>query len=269
MTANECKTFRRELDEADPNHQLSSKARDHLRGCVECRGFDSDQRALRGLIASLEPVAAPSDFDFRLRARLAREKSSAGNDAGVGRFLRMPLPVAAAALVLLVALAGLVVKNWMTSSTPTVVSVPPRSEVVSAPPDGTNAIVPSTDTKAGAKGVVATSGGSKNNPRSADRQSSTARNNVPRNLANVPRKGEGSATRELGLSPAPVLGGEQPDNAGAVVRVPLDARALQISIDDGRGATRTISLPTVSFGSQRLMTSQSFMPTRASVKGVW
>jgi hypothetical protein len=271
MTPNECKTFRRELEEADPNHQMSTKARDHLSGCAECRSFDSDQRALRGLIASLEPVAAPSDFDFRLRARLAREKSGAGNGAGVSSFLRFLRPVAAVALVLLIAVAGVVFKNWMTPSTTTVVNVPPRSEVVSPEPGGgTKAVVSSSKTQAGVTGVVATSGGSENNPGTRDRYSPTgSRNNVPRNPAVVLRKGEASATRELGLSPAPVLGSEETDNAGAVVRVPLNARALQISIDDGRGATRTISLPTVSFGSQRLMASQSFLPTRASVKGVW
>lgn len=270
MTSNECKTFRRELDEADPNHQLSTKARDHLRGCAECRSCDSDQRSLHGLIASLEPVAAPSDFDFRLRARLAREKSGARNGAGVSNFLRIPRPVVAAALVLLVAVAGVVVKNWMSSPKTTAINVTPHSVVISAPSGGTKAIVPTSNTQAGVTGVVATSGGSENNPGTTDRYSPTARrNSVSRNLANVLRKGEASATRELGLSPAAVLGSEQTGNAGSVVRVPLDARALQISIDDGRGTIRTISLPTVSFGSQRLMANQSFMPTGGSAKGVW
>lgn len=269
MTANECKTFRRELDEADTSYQLSSNALDHLRGCAECRSFDSDRRALRGLIASLEPVAAPSDFDFRLRARLAREKSSGGNGAGVSRFLRMLRPVAVAALVLLIAVAGVVVKNWMTPSTTTAVNVPSRNEVVSAPSDSSKAIVSPSDSKAGVTGVVATSVSSENNSGLTGRRSSRAGNSVPRNVDNVVRKRDGRATREFGLSPAPVVSIEGPDNASSVVRVPLDARALQISIDDGRGATRTISLPTVSFGSQRIMTSQSFVPTRTSAKGVW
>ena len=269
MTANECKTIRRELDEADSNHQLSSKALEHLRGCAECRTFNSDQRALRGLIASLEPVAAPSDFDFRLRARLAREKSSTGNGAGVSSLLRKLRPVAVAALVLLITAAGLVVRNWMTSSPATAVNVPSRNDLGAPPSDGSRAIVPPPDTEARVTGVVATSAASDNNPGWKGHRSSRAGNSVPRNVDNVIRKRDGRATREFGLSPAPVVSSERPDNANSVVRVPLDARALQISIDDGRGATRTISLPTVSFGSQRLMTSQSFMPTRASARGVW
>jgi hypothetical protein len=266
MNTNECKTIRRELDEAETNQPLSSRAAEHLQGCAECRSFDSDQRTLHGLMASLEPVAAPPDFDFRLRARIAREKSRARSSTGLGNFLKIPRPVAALALVLLIAVAGIVVRNWMTSSSTTaVVGTPPRKD---APLRETGANPIDTGTKNSGTGTLAISAVPSNKPPSQDGHSGTA-NKATRGTQVVARKGEGTATREYSVTPAAVLDVNQADSAGSIIRVPLDGRALQILIDDGRGATRTISLPTVSFGSQRLMSSQSFMPPVSPTKGVW
>lgn len=263
MTTHECKTIRRELDEAYPNQQPSNSAAEHLRGCSDCKAFASDQRALRGLIATLQPVVAPADFDFRLRARLAREKSRAQNGAGISNFFKMPMPVAVAALVLLAGVAGVVIKNWLTSSPANL----PASKVVAVTPRNAVPAVPS-DRGAESTKVVATTTDA-GNPGANDSHSVS----VPKNRASrinqvVVRRPE-FGVRDFGISPASVLVGEQLDITLSGVRVPLDARALQISIDDGRGETRTISLPRVSFGSQRLVASQGFMPAVSPTKGVW
>src|SRR5713226_2461923 len=103
----DCKTIRREIEEANLDDLLSNEANEHLRTCAECRRFHGDRRALRDLIGSLETVGAPADFDFRLRARLAREKPS----NGYGSFLLSARPISAAALVVLIAVVALVVRN--------------------------------------------------------------------------------------------------------------------------------------------------------------
>jgi hypothetical protein len=262
MTTNECKTIRRELDEADPIQQLSNSAAEHLRGCSDCNAFASDQRALRGLIATLQPVVAPADFDFRLRARLAREKSGAQNGAGIRNFFKMPLPAAVAVLVLLVGVAGVVIRNWVTSSSANL----PASKVVAVTPNNAVPAVPSDRGTESTKAVATTGAG---NPRASDSHSVSAPGNRPPRVNQVVVRRPEVGVRDFGVSPASVLMGEQADLTGAVVRVPLDARALQISIDDGRGETRTISLPRVSFGSQRLVASQGFMPAVSPTKGVW
>ena len=268
MTTNECKTIRRELDEAEANQPLSTKAVDHLQGCAECRSFNSDQRTLHSLMASLETVTAPPDFDFRLRARIAREKSRARTGGGLGNFLKIPRPVAALALVLFIVVAGIVVKNWMTPSTTTAVVPPSQTKDDPLKNAGTKPV--DSGTKSSGTGTLAVNATPGNNPTSGDGHTATApRNKGARNTLAAARKGEGTATRDYSVSPAAVLDGNQADNAGSIIRVPLDGRALQILIDDGRGATRTISLPTVSFGSQRLMSSQSFMPPVLPAKGVW
>src|SRR5713226_9647134 len=103
----DCKTIRREIDEANLDDLLTNEANEHLRTCAECRRFHDDRRALRDLVGSLETVGAPADFDFRLRARLAREKHA----NGYGSLLLSARPIAAAALIVLVAVVGLIVRN--------------------------------------------------------------------------------------------------------------------------------------------------------------
>src|SRR6267143_3411506 len=69
-----CRDIRREIEEVGPDNLLSSSAKDHMENCLECRTFSEDRLKLREMLSSLGAVTAPDDFDFRLRARLAKEK---------------------------------------------------------------------------------------------------------------------------------------------------------------------------------------------------
>ena len=69
-----CRNIRREIEVVGPVNLLSSSAKDHIENCLECRTFSEDRLKLREMLSSLGAVAAPDDFDFRLRARLANEK---------------------------------------------------------------------------------------------------------------------------------------------------------------------------------------------------
>jgi hypothetical protein len=72
------------------------------------------------------------------------------------------------------------------------------------------------------------------------------------------------ATRELSNTGAVVFGNTQP--VGTSAAFPIDASSVQFfkfSVDDGRGNAKTISVPTISFGSQRLMhNANQFAPKR-------
>ena len=272
MTTNECKAVRREIDQTDLAGQLTTEASDHLLGCAECRTFEAEQRSLQGLMASLDKVAAPSDFDFRLRARLAREKGRPRRDVGISSFAIIPRSIAAVALVMLIAVAGIVVKNWLASrNASTSNAVNGSARVGDASPKETGTTSPISPVRPRKENV----------PGMASKQNEVGRDNVTQRRAPAPqkinapssglavaRKGKGTATVEFGVSPAPVLESDQKPDPGTVVLVSLDTRALKISIDNGRGTSRTISLPTVSFGSQRLMARDSFQPV-SSAKGVW
>jgi hypothetical protein len=71
MEAMNCKACRIEIEESETRESLSAEARLHAETCLPCRTARDEHLSLRRLIGSLEAVAAPPDFDLRLRARLA------------------------------------------------------------------------------------------------------------------------------------------------------------------------------------------------------
>jgi hypothetical protein len=74
-----------------------------------------------------------------------------------------------------------------------------------------------------------------------------------------------SGVKEYALNSAQVT---TLDAVPGLVEVPVDASVFRLSIDNGRGVARTISLPPVSFGSQRLLPRDAaFVP--ASSRGDW
>src|SRR4030095_7336730 len=107
MNTNYCQAIQREIDEANLNAELSASAKEHLGQCDKCRRFHHEHRMLRGLMAELETVGAPPDFDFRLRARLAREAPSNGYRG----LLLTARPLAVITAVLVLVIAVVVVKN--------------------------------------------------------------------------------------------------------------------------------------------------------------
>ena len=106
-------------------------------------------------------------------------------------------------------------------------------------------------------------------PKPADREPQKRRNFKNSTVA---LKGNSpDVSQDLGQSQAQVL---KPFNEGfetyPTAAFPINAsyQSLKVSVDDGRGASRTISLPAVSFGSQQAL-SQTASPLMASARGVW
>ena len=266
MTTKDCKTIRQRIDESSPVDQLGGIIGEHLRGCAECRSFEAEHRALQGLMAGLGTVTAPADFDFRLRARIARETSTARNGGGLATFLRLPHPIAVAALVLLLAVGGIAIRNWLSSRRAPISTAENRT--TPAKPDNaadkSQTLSPNGSDKLPNTATAVNTVATRENKESQPRSIAVRKNNNLRNSYPAPRNGGGTATRDMALGSAPVV----MSTNGSVVRVPLDDQALRILIDDGRGVPHTVSLPIVSFGSQRLM-SHSFVPATSSSKGVW
>lgn len=75
-----CRKCQAEIETRGRRRLLGAEARAHVEGCAACFAFAAEQQALQALLADLEPVAAPADFDFRLRARMAADE-----EAGRGR----------------------------------------------------------------------------------------------------------------------------------------------------------------------------------------
>ena len=273
MTSNDCKLVRREIDEADLNQQLSSAASQHLQSCPACRSFRDEGRGLRSLMSSLETVAAPADFDFRLRARLAREKDRPHSVFAIGDLIGAR-SLATVALLLLIAVAGIIVRNRMSSTGGRVAvqsTAIPEVRTAREEIKGITPTVPPGKSQRDSENVA--SKGSQTSVTTGPIQQRRARTPSTGGLkaASVVAQNK-QGVRESGETPATVITLVRPADAEPVVRIPIDARSLRLSVDNGRGSARTISLPSFSFGSQRVLASGfSFAPTafEKEHKGVW
>ena len=254
MRKNNCELIRRELDELMLDETCSQAALQHLQECGACREFHEKQTKLRQIVGSLGTVAAPADFDFRLRARLANESSSAASPLNFIAWPVLRRGFAAAALLVVLATGAVLVRNVLNrpaaSDDTAKQASPPAVRETPKPPE---VVTPNPPEKPKGEGVVVVSNRPPQGNRT-ERQRQVAINTRP--MATVDSSNLG----------AEVINGAKPYAYSAAF--PIDASSLQsfkVSVDDGRGNAKTISVPTISFGSQRLMqNANQFAP-----KKVW
>jgi len=239
-----CQNVRRAIEAADRGDLLSVAAAEHIRGCAVCEKLNDEHLKLRDIVANLGTVKAPEDFDFRLRARLARE-GTAGARTGLNKFAFGFRSLAFASLMVVFAGTMLV----MSLRSPQQIANMPEQPTIEAPVAAASPFQPPIGSPAGATTPVAVT---------ADRP--------PRRSENSKRERTGS--RDMASTRAPVV--RTSDLTAHATDFPIDAspKAVKVSMDDGRGSSRTISVPTVSFGSQRVL-SQSNSPLVASARGAW
>ena len=247
MRQNNCEVIRRELDELMLDETCSSVAMEHLRECSACREFQQKQTRLRQIVGGLGTVAAPPDFDFRLRARLASESSSATFHlkSAYWPFARRGLAVAA---VLLVLATGVVIVRNVMNRPPQVIAV--REEPVVPPPAPKPVESPKPTVNPHEFSAVVTG----NSPH---------KNKNDRPVQAIAKNRRAVATIDFSSERADVING----SLAASTAFPIDAslQSLKVSLDDGRGNARTISVPTITFGSQRVLHGgNQFAP-----KGIW
>lgn len=75
----ECKVFMTEIDGAADGGAPGSRASAHAAACAACGEELRGREALRGLVRGLGRVEAPPDFEYRLRARMARSRPGGGH----------------------------------------------------------------------------------------------------------------------------------------------------------------------------------------------
>jgi hypothetical protein len=276
MNTIKCKDARREIEEVGVGQQLGSFAATHIRECSECQLFRKERIRLRQLIAGLGAVEAPADFDFRLRARIARDKSNTSKDDRAWRQgLSRNAPAAlVAALLLLVAIAGLFALRGRGVKTPvsataqpdlgnTTIETKSRSQpsFPSSPePQNGSSLAQHNERDKGAIRLDI-------RPVITPQTLSTHRNSIAARQGN-----RNTATREFGSLPAPVFKAENSmAGVGPFSSFPVKAasQSLKVSLDDGRGGARTISFPTVSFGSQRVIAGGGSPLLTSSPKDAW
>ena len=244
MRKNNCKLIRRELDELMLDEAWSSSATEHLRECASCREFHEQQTKLRQIVGSLGTVEAPADFDFRLRARLAND----GNSAPTIYWTFVRRGLAVAAMVIVFVTGAVVVRNLLNAPA-TVENVAQQPQVQQpAPPQEVTPVVKEENKP---QETVADAG-----------------NKIPVTI----RKSRGTqadyrkrplSTVDFSNVRATVINGTEPVGVSAAFPIDTSAQPFKVSLDDGRGNAKTISVPTISFGSQRIVQSgNEFAPKR-------
>ncbi len=248
MTNRVCRNTRREIDESELHQTLSDNAAVHLQVCAGCRAFHEERTRLRDLIGSLEPVTAPGDFDFRLRARIAVRTQSRREGIFSGLRFAMSAKIAAAVMVMLV--ASIVWVSQRTTTQPLPVA---RVEKPNNPP--------SVTTTGGNESALK---GSVKDTNPGSESIAQKRNGTAVKPSKISSKTQGGRSYDLSEGSAESV--VRPvDDAGSV-SLAAPVKPLVVSMEDDRGATRTISLPPVSFGSQRLVDNR--IPA-SSMNRVW
>lgn len=258
MNSRECRTTRQEIEQSELHQRLSDPAFRHLESCRACREFQLERTHLRELIGSLEPVAAPGDFDVRLRARIAADSQQSARGSFFNRFVVGTPAIALAAVVVI--LTGLIV--WLAQH--------PRNQE-STIASGTPARIGQATTP----GDKAAENTDSNSPAAA------ATTNPPPTLTAQAPKGRNlyrdTSGRSAGargpIGPATdfnVTGAEsirQGEQRAGEVSLSAPVKPLVVSLEDNSGTKRRISLPPVSFGSQRLVDNR--LPLNSTNSRSW
>ena len=234
MSKTNCEVIRRELDELMLGETCSAAALEHLRECAACREFNEKQTRLRQIVGGLGTVSAPPDFDFRLRARLANDANGA---AAFHFWPAVRRGLAFAVVLFLVLLGALLVRNVFNRA-PANKQVATTDQHNNTPaPQPSQTAIPKEEPKPAPELFAAAP---ERHPQTIKTSQTGSR--IKRTLA----------SEDFSSQRAPVFNGVEP--AGAFEVLPLDSsQSFKVSLDDGRGNARTISVPSLSFGSQRML----------------
>jgi len=266
----DCRNIRREIEEADCTEAVSASVSDHLTRCSRCETFHAEQAKLRQIVSNLGTVSAPGDFEFRLRARLASEKRGAAQPfrlAGVSFGLKS---AALATMLLMIGSAALILSLRPGATDSSVAGIPGGApKIDSRQPNGVAPTAPTVSNNGDASApTVAVS-----TPGSGDRNATGPRGANRDGRAGNQLASAGSSrikTRDMASTAAKIVRPEDLVAAAGHSVFPIDAstQPVRVSLDNGRGAAKTISVPGVSFGSQRTL-NQNPSPLLASSRGAW
>lgn len=266
-----CKYVCREIEESDHGQRLSASVTEHLAGCPQCQSFHDERAKLRQLVASLETVAAPPDFHSRVRSRLANEKADA--HAGYS-FTNLSFGFPSVALAMLVLMVGGVfaLRAWNASTNKTT-AVQTESPQVNPPntvkSEQSALARKSEPTLPDNRGTAAAIKVERSEP-VPTLQRVAKRKSLNRTVAAV-RTSKHVATKEFSSTPAPVV--KQDEAVASLEKFPIflieaSSQPLRLSLDYSSGVSRTISVPALSFGSERVV-GDGLSLVKSSPKGAW
>jgi hypothetical protein len=265
-----CEAYRVLIEEAaDRGAEHAPALGAHLGACAPCREFRRERAALLELLGGLEKVDAPDDFEFRLRARIARQRAA---EKSLLRRLRFAPGLASAAVAAcLLAAAALYFRAPLDAN----------NNQVAARPDAPAAPVSNSvaEAEAARHNQVAAVNPEQNGPgeRAVEEQDKPQRRaRVAEEKASAQRPRRASREDNFGVRTAPVVDvskGRQlashSETQGVALRT--SPETLRVVLRDARGESYVLPMRSVSFGAQGPVghDARAVRASYADKEGVW
>lgn len=276
----DCQSYKIEIEEMEASERPGGETAAHLSTCEACRAFYAERQSLRRLVREMELVAAPADFDFRLRARLAASNGTGNHRSSWRSFVFSAPAIGLAASLVLLGVAATAFYN-RTKPVPAIANRPAevvrqkteqphKTEVVNSPVETVNQkTLPEATNKKNDNPVVASASGANRQPRMWNGKINPLRKQTPATSNSGQRfSNDYAASRAPVITPyagasLPVIG------ASPLVEVSVRSKSqpLKISLDDRSGVKRTVTLEPVVFGSQDLTGRETSRV--ATSNGIW
>lgn len=269
MRIDNCEIVCREIEEADYGENLGASTIEHLGDCHYCRKFSKERSKLRKMMASLETVGPPPDFDMRVRSRLANERVGVRSGFFFGGFTFGVPSIALAAMVLVIGTV-FALRAWDSTNSNMVVqtepseSTRPRTEREQPPAREAGA---QSNAENRPPATINANTGEVVRRGIKPQKRGTLRSTVA-SLGNSRRV----VTREFSSTAAPVVKNEDTIaslESSPVFLIEASSQPLRLSLDYSGGVSRTISVPTLSFGSERVLAGDGLSLVRNAPKGAW
>lgn len=278
-----CQSCRNEIEELELGESLSVEAAAHVNTCMPCGAFYHERLSLRRLVESLEPVSAPPDFEFRLRARLAANGNSGNHQHSFWRSFIISTPAIGLAATFMLLVGGIVLYNQFKSAPVAHNQSGGTTQRDSAQKsEALNINSPITTTASNDSTKISEPGNQKN-PSSVT-PPTVVNNSTPHLAANkrgIARRqfrqlDSGNApilTNELAARGAPQItsgnGAQMAASSNHFVELPVrsSSKPVRVFVDDKSGGKRAVTLEPVIFGSQD-MTGRNDSRTSTS-PGIW
>jgi hypothetical protein len=275
-----CKAYRDETDAADLGAAPGDAARAHLAQCDACRVFRDEREGLRRLLGGLGSVAAPADFEFRLRAAMR----AGGGGPRTGLHARLFKPLSAAALAACAAVAFTVAylrapaegpRPNLAAVTPSEAHAPAASQTQAPNAPATGTLTSPIREGATSDVAVVSKVAAKRDAQARRVSHRTTALNQSRGVRGVVEEAA-RVTNDSALRDAPVRtrldsGGVPVSDKPVPVQLSASRKPMRVVLRDERGASRVVSMRPVSFGSQEFVgrLNNSYRAPNSTKEGVW
>jgi hypothetical protein len=272
-----CKVFQNEIEEAPDPRVLDNNVLAHVVSCTSCQSVLKDRIGLDLLLKDLPAVEASSDFDWRLRGRLDGNRATrSGFHANLLRGWGT-VRLAGVAAVLFLALAGLIGYSIRLRPTqPAGVVAKAETMPIGKATSYANLLRDIVVQADASSGVVETGSTAVQEViRQHGPWANESNTRFPKHQRRAVARPDGLRIVDFAVRPAAVLFGDKGNQSNVIAvadasgRFSVPERDLRVKLPEARGQMRTVSLRSVTFGSQQILESPGKVLASSSTQGIW